>query len=208
MTPYVSAAVIAWVAVMSSADTVHADVVTEWNAAALKAIRADRTPPPPASRVLAILHVSMYDAINGIVRTHERYVVSSAVRASASVEAAASASARAVLTQLFPAQATSFDIVHRAILAGIKDGPHKRAGSEWGERVAREIFAWRTNDNADAVVGLPAGGDPRVWRPTPPAFAPYLLPQWGFVTPFAIPTGSFMRPPHSTPPAGLRNTTK
>ena len=39
----------------------RADVVTEWNAAALDAIRAEKTPPPPASRALAILHISIYD---------------------------------------------------------------------------------------------------------------------------------------------------
>ena len=125
--------------------------------------------------------------------------MSSAVPASASVEAAASASARLVLTGIFPAQETRFDAVHRALLAAIRDSPHKRAGIEWGERAAREILAWRANDNADAVVAVPSSGAPGTWQPTPPAFAPYLLPQWGFVTPFAIPTGSFMRPPG--PPA-------
>jgi hypothetical protein len=35
--------------------------------------RADRTPPPVASRALAILHASIYDAVNGIVRSHEPY---------------------------------------------------------------------------------------------------------------------------------------
>lgn len=32
------------------------------------------------------------------------------------------------------------------------------------------------------------------WRPTPPAFLPPLLPGWGRVTPFAIPSGSTFRP--------------
>jgi hypothetical protein len=49
----------------------NADVVTDWNNAALDAIRADRTAPPIASRSLAILHASIYDAVNGIARSHE-----------------------------------------------------------------------------------------------------------------------------------------
>ena len=57
----------------------HADVVTDWNTAALESIRAERTPPPIASRVLAILHASMYDAVNGISRINEPYFVQSAV---------------------------------------------------------------------------------------------------------------------------------
>ena len=60
----------------------RADVVTDWNNAALDAIRAGNTAPPIASRSLAILHVSIYDAVNGIARTHERYLVQSAVPAS------------------------------------------------------------------------------------------------------------------------------
>src|SRR5882724_1487041 len=51
--------------------TAHSDVVTDWNTAALNAIRAGRTPPPIASRALAILHASIYDAVNGIDRRHE-----------------------------------------------------------------------------------------------------------------------------------------
>ena len=75
----------------------------EWNSAALDAIRAGHTAPPIASRSLAILHVSIYDAVNGIARTHEPYLVQSAVPASASREAAASAAAHQALINLFPA---------------------------------------------------------------------------------------------------------
>jgi len=67
------------------------DVVTDWNNATLDAIRTGRTPPPIASRSLAILHVSIYDAVNGIARTNEPYLVQSSAPSSASREAAASA---------------------------------------------------------------------------------------------------------------------
>jgi hypothetical protein len=49
----------------------HADVVTDWNTAALNAIRAANTSPPAGSRNLAILHASIYDGVNGICRTHQ-----------------------------------------------------------------------------------------------------------------------------------------
>jgi membrane-associated phospholipid phosphatase len=191
-------------AVLNMAWLAHADIVTTWNAAALDAIRANKTPPPQASRALAILHASIYDAVNGILRSHEAYVVPSAVPASASIEAAASAAAHVVLAALFPSDSTSFDALHVGILAAIPEGPHKRTGVDWGERVARQILAWRANDKADAVVAAPGGAGPGVWQPTPPAFAPYLLPQWGFVTPFAMPSSSFMRPPGPPTFAGAR----
>ncbi len=173
----------------------HADVVTDWNNAALDAIRAGHTAPPIASRSLAILHVSIYDAVNGIARTHEPYLVQSAVPASASREAAASGAAHHALINLFPANTSSFDALQTAILGTIPDGPQKTAGIVWGEFVASQILAARANDGSNTIV-LPQGGSgPGVWVPTPPAFAPYLLPQWGFVTPFGMSSSSQFRPP-------------
>ncbi len=173
----------------------HADVVTEWNNAALDAIRAGHTPPPIASRSLAILHVSIYDAVNGIDRTHEPYLVQSEVPASASREAAASAAAHEALVNLFPAAAGSFDTLYAAILATIPDGPHKAAGIVWGEFVASQILDARANDGWNATMLPPVGSGPGAWVPTPPAFLPYLLPQWGFVMPFAMRNRSQFRPP-------------
>ena len=43
-----------------------ADIVTDWNTLALNAIRTNRTAPPIAARNLAILHIAIYDAVNGI----------------------------------------------------------------------------------------------------------------------------------------------
>jgi len=177
----------------------HADVVTEWNAAALDAIRAGGTAPPIASRGLAILHVSIYDAVNGIARTHEPYLVPSAVPPSASREAAASAAAHKALVNLFPASASSFDALHAAILAAVPDGPQKTAAIAWGEFVTNQILASRSNDGWDAMVLPPGGIGPGAWLPTPPAFLPCLLPQWGFVLPFAMNNSSQFRPPG--PPA-------
>jgi PAP2 superfamily len=173
----------------------HADVVTEWNSAALDAIRAGHTPPPIASRSLAILHVSIYDAVNGIDRTHEYYLVQSEVPASASRDAAASAAAHEALVNLFPAGASSFDALHVAILAAIPDGPQKAAGIVWGEFVAGQILAARANDGSDVIVPPPGDSGPGVWVPTPPAFLPYLVPQWGFVRPFGMSSSSQFRPP-------------
>ena len=171
------------------------DVVTDWNNATLDAIRTGRTPPPIASRSLAILHVSIYDAVNGIARTNEPYLVQSSAPSSASREAAASAAAHQALVNLFPAAASSFDALHAAILAAIPNGPQKTAGIVWGEFVANQILAARANDGSDALVPPPDGSGPGVWVPTPPAFSPYLLPQWGFVVPFGMSSSSQFRPP-------------
>jgi membrane-associated phospholipid phosphatase len=189
---------VVWTLAISIASTASADVVTDWNTAALNAIRANRTSPPVASRALAILHVAIYDAVNGIARTHEPYAVDSAVPASASKEAAASAAAHVVLVTLFPMSADGFDDLHDAALAAIPDGPQKQRGMAWGEAVARTILALRANDGSDAVVAPPPFSGAGFWQPTPPQSAPYLLPQWGFVTPFVMPAPDAFRP--SGPP--------
>src|SRR5438105_13926484 len=94
------------------AATVKGDVVTDWNSAALDAIRLDKMPPPKASRALGILHAAIYDAVNGIRRTHEPYLIGGLVAASASAEASASAAAHKVLTTLFAGQQAKFDSIY------------------------------------------------------------------------------------------------
>jgi PAP2 superfamily len=181
------------------APSARADVVTDWNLEALNAIRALRTPPPAAVRALAILHASIYDAVNGIVPTHEPYFVRARAPQNASARAAASGAAHTALAALFPTESATFDARHASVLASLDDSRRTRDGIAWGERVAREILDWRANDNSTAAVAPPAGTGPGAWVPTPPAFAPYLLPQWGAVTPFTLPTSSHFRP--SGPPA-------
>ena len=177
----------------------QADVVTDWNKAALDAIRADRTAPPMASRNLAILHAAIYDAVNGISREHEAYFVRSAVAASASPEAAASAAAHAVLISLYPDRAVDFDNLNAATLGAIPEGPQKQMGIACGEAIAAKILAWRADDGSGAMVAPPGDSGPGDWVPTPPAFAAYLLPQWGDCAPFAMTDHSQFRP--SGPPS-------
>jgi hypothetical protein len=177
----------------------NADVVTDWNNSALDAIRADKTPPPKASRSLAILHAAIYDAVNGIRRTHEPYLVTGLVPASASIEAAANAAAHLALVTLYPGHQAAFDADYAAALASIADSPQKASGIAWGASVATAILANRAADGATTTVPPPSGSGPGVWVPTPAAYAPYLLPQWAFLTPFCMTSSAQFRP--SGPPA-------
>jgi hypothetical protein len=182
-------------AILTTSATAYSDVVTDWNNAALNTIRAQKTPPPVASRALAILHVSIYDAVNGIDRRHESYYVRSNVPASASEVAAASSAAHRVLVTLFPTNAASFDDLHSTILAAIPNRPQKKQGTDWGHFVANEILALRANDGADATVDPPITTGPGAWEPTPPLNLPYLLPQWAYLMPFAMVSPSQFSPP-------------
>jgi Ca2+-binding RTX toxin-like protein len=166
------------------------DLVLDWNAIMLDAVRVDRTAPPIASRAMAIMHTAIYDAVNAIDRTHEPYAVRELALPNTSREAAVAAAAHATLSSLFPLQAATFDAALEEDLAAIPDGPAEDLGVALGEDVAAQILALRADDGATDAAGHTPGTQPGDWRPTPPAFAAALLPQWPDVTPFAMTSGS------------------
>lgn len=178
----------------------EADMVTDWNSVALTAIKADRTSPPKVSRGLAMLHVAIYDACNGIGQNGQPYFVGGKAPGVASKSAAIAAAARKVLINLYPAQQAAFESAYRRSLAGLTDGLPRRVGISWGESVAERILYLRGNDGSATVVSYSPAGGAGNWVPTPPAFAPALLPNWPMVTPFAMASGAQFRPP---PPPSL-----
>ena len=58
------------VAVLCPCALIAGNVVTDWNETALQAIRSLGTPPPAASRALAITHAAIYDAVNSASPTY------------------------------------------------------------------------------------------------------------------------------------------
>jgi hypothetical protein len=175
------------------------DVVLTWNTAALDAIRSASTSPPAASRALAILHTAMFDAVNGIERSYRPYLVPTLAPFGASPTAAANAAAYRVLSVLFPTQARDFTVRYLELTRGDRDSLRDRLGRLWGFIVAGWILESREDDGSEAVVAPPLNTGPGAWVPTPPAFAPYALPHWGLVEPFAVESGSIFRP--DGPPA-------
>ncbi len=161
--------------------------VAAWNEQALDAIRATATPPPRASRALAILHAAIHDAHNGITRDYRQYLVKeNRPNANTSTTAAVAAAAHDVLVNLFPSRATQFADEQAAQLGPIPIGSSRTRGIAWGQTVAAALLAARANDGSAAVVTYIPGTGPGFWRPTPPAFAPALLPQWGDLAPFGV----------------------
>ena len=64
-----------------------------------------------------ILHIAIYDAVNGVKQPHEQKFDPYLVKGQASEEAAASTAARLVLVNLFPAQQAYFDVAYASALA-------------------------------------------------------------------------------------------
>ncbi|MBX6316482.1 MAG: chemotaxis protein CheB, partial [Isosphaeraceae bacterium] len=143
------------------------DLVIQWNATALDAIRVDNRAPQIASRTLAIMHAAIFDAVNAIDREYQPYRVD-VMSPGASAEAAVAAAADRVLTQIYPAQAATFDSKLASSLAAIPDGPAEDGGVALGRFVADQILALRRNDGSNLVVPYTPGTKPGDWRPTPP----------------------------------------
>jgi hypothetical protein len=172
-----------------------ADVVLDWNEVLLDAVRVDRTNPPKATRAMALVHVAVFDAVNGILGGYEPYHVAGPAPAGASPEAAAAAAAHRALAALFPAQQATFDAALVASLAAIPNGTAESAGVDWGEEVADAVLALRDGDGSATVQAYEAPEGSGWWTTTPPAFAAPLLPNWPYVTPWCMASGSELRLP-------------
>jgi hypothetical protein len=175
------------------------DVVLRWNETALQAIKTEHSPPPAATRHLAMMHAAVYDAVNAIYRTHAVYRVAATPADGTSPETAAAVAAHRVLVAVYPRQVCLFDDALDASLEGVPEGPGKAAGVRLGQGVAERILAWRATDGSDRRSDYTPGTGVGWWQPTPPDFKPALLPQWRFVTPFAM-QGTSQFPAQDPPP--------
>jgi hypothetical protein len=174
------------------------DTVLVLNSAALDAIRVDQTAPPLAARDLAIAQASIFDAVNSISRLYQPYHVNLVAAPNSSPEAAAITAGFTALSGLFPSQ--NFNSLKTSLLSTIPDSLAKTQGISLGQNVANQMLAWRAGDGWNATYNYVPGAQPGDWQPTPPAYAPFLLPQWPDVTPFTMSSGSQMRQP---PPPSL-----
>jgi PAP2 superfamily len=181
---------------------VWADVVADWNNLALDAIRANNTTPPAASRNLAILHVSIYDAVNGIRKTHRHYSVAPTGPAGASIEAAAAAAGRRVLMEFYPGLQSKLETQYNNMIQSLPSAAQTQQGVQWGDFVASSILQSRSNDGSSNTVVYTPGTQPGQWRPTISfggVVRQALLANWGSVRPFALVSGMQFRPPAPPP---------
>lgn len=183
----------------SIASAVRADEVIYWNGVLLQAIRTASTPPPRASRGMAMMHTAVFDAVNSLANRYAPFFRSYSVTRDASGEAAVAQASHDVLVELFPSQQATFDTALSARLAAIPAGPDRDAGVALGGMAAAGILNLRANDNSDLVVPHSPGSAPGEWRPTPPAYAPALLPNWPQVTPWTMADGAQFRDPVGPP---------
>ena len=177
------------------------DAVLEWNQQAV-ALSLRPTPalaPVQQTRVMAIFHLAVHDAINGITGEYETYLSPPSPPENASPVAAAIAAAHHALKSLFPGNDMLLDDARANSLAAHGVSPAD-PGIAFGSSAAAAILAARVNDHSSQAqfeYNAPGAGEPGVWVRL--NNAPALLPGWGDVTPFVLRSGSQFRP--EPPPA-------
>ena len=187
------------------------DPVLIWNAnagaAAIAACLAPVGNPLHESRMYAMVHVAIHDALNAIDRRSQPYVFDDTSDPGASVDAAVAAAARDVLVTAigglpFPFQGcidaglARVEADYAIALAAIPDGQAKADGIAVGQAAAAAIIQLRSGDGSDTPLVVPTfeeGDEPGEYRFTPGT--PFVFaPGWGEVTPFAQRDGSQFRP--------------
>ena len=156
-------------------------VVPKWYATA----RTAPATPVQLSRVLAMLHAAMHDAVNAADPRYETYA-SDLSDPRADPETSAAAAAHRVLSGLFPVLQGAWDAALTESLSAIPDGRARARGLKLGAAVGELVLDTRADDGWNGLDPFNPAPAPGVWKPTPPAFAPMPEPQFQNVTPFTI----------------------
>jgi hypothetical protein len=191
----------------------HADAVTDWNAnageAAIAACISPDGDPLHESRIYAMMHVAIHDAVNAIDRQSRPYTFDMQAEPGASPDAAVAAAARDVLVPLIgqlplelvpqsciDASVASVEAHYTAALSAIPDDQAKVQGIAVGQAAAAAILALRV---ADGAVGpflnfsCPQDTNPGEYQCTPGT--PFIAFEvWENVTPFVLKDSSQFRP--------------
>jgi hypothetical protein len=168
------------VALIAPAPSAFADVITDWNEKAV-AFVTGKMAPAAGQRIVTIMQVAMFDAVNSIDRRYRPYLTQLPAAASTSKEAAAAAAAGTVLASLNPQAEGEFRSATATYLATIPDSDAKAQGIKLGEAIAAKILEVRANDGADAPDSYRPKTKPGVYVATPPMISS----TWPNLKPFA-----------------------
>ena len=124
----------------------RADVIMDWNARADAISTEKRMAPPPTARVMALMHVAMFEAINAIERRYRPYRLDLIADRNTSREAAAASAAHTVLVAQFPDQKSALDAELATELGAIADSPARERGILVGRKAAADLLDLHADD--------------------------------------------------------------
>jgi PAP2 superfamily len=182
----------------------RAGEVERWNRVATDAAVAQELDPLSESRIFAIVHASIHDALNAIDRRYEAYQARISAAPGASAEVAVAAAAHASLMELMPARKAAFEAALAETLAPVQDKKAAASGLQAGRQAAAINLAKRRDDGASRNAAYTPGKKAGEYRPTPPDFTPAAFAQWGMIRPFVLTSASQFRPVPPLDPKSAR----
>jgi hypothetical protein len=172
-------------------DKLSNKVILEWNQVAFEAAGgAAEANPLLASRINAMMHIAIHDALNAIVPVYEQYAYHHEGKCDlANPFAAAISAAHTILKASWPDSASMLDAKLSASLAKIHDGPGKTQGIAVGVASGKAILALRAGDGAyrNPIADVPVSSVPGVYNAVPP-FDYMLAPFWKSMQLFSLQT--------------------
>ncbi len=197
-----------------------ATVVAKWNQASLQAIGNTDLGPTPASRSLALVHTSIFDAwaaydpVAISTRLGDSLQVSPERITQENKQEAISYAAYSTLVDLFPSQARVFNqLMNNLGYDYTYKSTDTRTAAGIGNKVAQALVDFRHKDGsnqlnnyADTIGYQPVNPsdkviDPHYWQSLriDGKLQKFLTPHWGKVIPFALRSGNqFLPPPPPT----------
>ena len=178
-------------------------VVIDWNLHTHQVIKSAEgyQNPMAASRVLAMVHLAMHDAVNAAQPRYRPYVYqppAGAPTASADAAVAASVAAHDVLAALYPGQESLLAAALGSSLLDAGTGAAVEEGRRLGAAAAAAMLAARGDDGSQAEEDWRPGDRPGDYQLVP-GFDFIASPHWRSVTPFTMPAPDQFRVP--PPPA-------
>ncbi len=170
-------------------------VILEWNEIAYQAFGGETyRHSVMASRINAMTHLAMHDALNAIDPVYSSYAFTGKDSNAHPVAAAANA-AYTVLVHEIPDGTQFLDSVLQITLATVPDGETKDRGIILGKKAGQAILDARENDGSDGSPfgQLPPSTVPGVYQIVPP-FDFIYSPFWVDVKPFGLQSNNQFRP--------------
>jgi len=180
-------------------DNLSNSVILEWSNIALEAVGGAAEPHPLlASRIKAMMHIAMHDALNAIVPVYESYTYHGRNSLADPVAAAATAAYTVLKGSLGD---PSLDTKLSQSLSTIPEGPGKTEGIALGTAAGNAILDLRAGDGAyqNPISDWPASTVPGVYIIVPPSTFVY-APFWATMQPFSLKSPDQFRSP---PPPDL-----
>ena len=164
-------------------------IIIQWHAIAFETMQTPAYDPMVGSRVFAMVHLAIHDALNGIAPVYETYALHEQDKKADPI-AAISAAAYTVLAETYPEKKAKLDSAFAEAVKDVKSSEAKERGVALGKIAGENLFNLRKNDGAFAnpIAEINNPQVPGLYQgvpPTPFAYAPFwaTLQTFGLTSP-------------------------